>query len=316
MIFLERKASQFNRMVEGGMMNRQDDSERIYYKYCDLSIYELENLIQNQIHFSPVRFFNDPADTRFDIRPKMVEEIPGISEALLSLHIKENDCDHALIRIGIEAEKCIYVSSFIQTDDPDDPLMWGYYANKSKGLRVAYDFRWRRPDNKEENSFEAKEQQMDYDLEKVGPSTDSQENKNRNSKFIQHSNDLAVRLLLNKKGRQWKNAGEFFAAIPRFILMDRQCMEDIRYCAAHKSIVWEKENEIRLLRLLPPHRSEFLTNQPLSLIKEAAVGPNVSSEDIRLLKTLLNAKRSEGCDIKKGLSFKGAVVYRLNSVRL
>lgn len=59
-------------------MNQQGDDERVYYKYCDLSIYELENLIQNQIHFSPVRSFNDPADTRFDIRPKTVEEIPGI----------------------------------------------------------------------------------------------------------------------------------------------------------------------------------------------------------------------------------------------
>lgn len=302
-------------MAEGGTMNRQGDNERIYYKYCDLSIYELENLIQNQIHFSPVRSFNDPADTRFDIRPKIVREMPGISEALSSLHIEENDCDHALIRIGVEVEKCIYVSSFIRTNDPDDPLMWGYYANKSKGLRVAYDFHWLRPDNKKENSFEAKEQLVDYDLKKVEPPTDSQENTDGNFQFAWHSNDLVARLLLNKEGRQWKNASEFFAAVPRLISMDRQCMDDISYCATHKDVAWEKEKEVRLLRLLPPHRSEFLTNQPLSLIKEVAVGPNASSEDIRLLKILLNAKRAEGCEIKKGLSFKGTIVYQLNGGR-
>jgi len=296
-------------------MNRQGDNERIYYKYCDLSIYELENLIQNQIHFSPVRSFNDSADTRFDIRPKMVEEIPGISEALSVLHVDKSDYGPALIRIGIEVEKCIYVSSFIKTDDPDNPLMWGYYANKSKGLRVAYDFHWLRPDKSAKVRFEDKEQTVKYNLKKAESPTDSQENKDGNSQFTWHSNDLVARLLLNKEGRQWKNASEFFAAIPRLISMDQQCMDDIRYCATHKDVAWKKEKEVRLLRFLPPHRSEFLTNQPLSLIKEVAVGPNASSEDIRLLKILLNAKRAEGCEIKKGLSFKGTIVYQLNSGR-
>jgi hypothetical protein len=193
--------------------------------------------------------------------------------------------------------------------------MWGYYANKSKGLRVTYDFRWLRPDNEKEISLEAKEQVVEYDLKKIESSADPQKVKKGNSQFIRHSNDLVARLLLNKKGRQRKNASEFFAAIPRLISVDQKCMEDICYCATHKDIAWEKENEFRLLRLLPPHRSEFLTNQPLSLIKEAAVGPNASSEGVRLLKTLLNAKRAEGCEIKKGLSFKGTIVYQLNSGR-
>jgi hypothetical protein len=216
--------------------------------------------------------------------------------------LKKNDCDHALIRIGIEVEKCIYVSSFIQTDDPDDSLMWGYYANKPKGLRVAYDFHWLRPDKDKKIPFEAQEQSVDYDLKKIESPADPQKDKEGNFQFAWHSNDLVVRLLLNKEGRQWKNASEFFAAIPRLISMDKQCMDDICYCATHKDAAWVKENEVRLLRLLPPHRSEFLTNQPLSLIKEVAVGPNASSEDVCLLKILLNAKRSKGCEIKKGLS--------------
>jgi hypothetical protein len=196
--------------------------------------------------------------------------------------------------------------------------MWGYYANKSKGLRVAYDFHWLRPDKSAKVRFEDKEQIVKYNLKKAESPADSKKIKDGNSEFIQHSNDLVARLLLGKENgqhRQWKNAGEFFAAIPRLISMDKQCMDDICYCATHKDVAWGKEKEVRLLRLLPPHRSEFLTNQPLSLIKEVAVGPNASSEDVRLLKTLLNAKRAEGCEIKKGLSFKGTIVYQLNRCR-
>ena len=260
------------------------DTEPIetYDRYCDFSIIEIENILFGHLHFSLVSSFNDPRDSRIScfvhLKPSDEER-----KKLLGFGLSEKLLGTFKFKIAQKIEDSICVCCFSKADLENQPTMWGYYANKSSGMRITY----RSPRIRSSSSLaiEEKLMQVTYD--------------DRDELMTTHSDNLVSRVLF-RMVKPSKGTKDIEEALLRQVPVclgecgkstDADGYDDLKYVITTKAKCWEKEKEFRLVRILTKGKKQVLALGSGNRISEICLGARSSAENIAMAKALFSGKK-------------------------
>lgn len=260
------------------------DTEPIetYDRYCDFSIIEIENVLFNRLHFSLISSFNDPRDSRIScfvhLKPSDEER-----KKLLGFGLSEKLLGTFKFKIAQKIEDSICVCCFSKADLENQPTMWGYYANKSSGMRITY----RSPRIRSSSSLaiEEKLMQVTYD--------------DRDELMTTHSDNLVSRVLFRmvKPSKGTKDIEEaLLRQVPDCLAecgrnANANGYADLESVITKKATCWGKEKEYRLVRILTKNKKQVLTLGSGDQISQIRLGARSSMENIVMAKALFSGKK-------------------------
>jgi hypothetical protein len=270
------------------LKNREDasfmDTEPIetYDRYCDFSIIEIENILFGHLHFSLVSSFNDPRDSRIscfiDLNPNDTER-----RKFLDLGLSEELCKTLKFKIAKKIEDSICVCCFTKADLKDRPTMWGYYANKSSGMKISY----RSPQLRSSSSLAIEEKLLEVTYG---------DDKNL---MKSHSDSLFLSIL-SRMVKPSEGPNDIEEALLRQVPVclgecgkstDADGYDDLKYVITTKAKCWEKEKEFRLVRILTKGKKQVLALGSGNRISEICLGARSSAENIAMAKALFSGKK-------------------------
>ena len=250
-------------------------STGLCFKYCPLSVLELENIISKKIHFSAIIGFNDPRDSEI---PYDLDDVLSSEDARPFIQWSQQlkRVPRVIINEMISVlRRQIYIACFSQIESgEDDSLMWAYYADKSRGMRIACDF----------DAFATRNELVHDDENFLFP---VEYHKQDAAKGFGTAIVLSLLRALRDRPEKryvYRPLKDFIKDCPSLAFSDVACREHILRCVTTKRECWEDEREMRLIRFIMPGMPSDITLTRQSFFKEISLGPKSSKAD-RLLVT-------------------------------
>lgn len=102
------------------------------FKFCHISSYTKDNLVENTLLFKDPKTYNDPFEMNYMLVDKANYSAPDIGHDLQTRQKQLNK--------ELSDNYHVYCLCESRPDEQDSLLMWAYYADEHKGLAIEFDY--------------------------------------------------------------------------------------------------------------------------------------------------------------------------------